>query len=104
MAPFLPGTWLTPHQGWYFAIPSKQRKSSLREDEAGNACWKGCALLFGARRGRWSCREPSPQPDPPLGSLHGLGALVALACRQVYSLIAPVTDYLAVITMMDRSS
>ena len=67
--------------------------------------WKGCALLFGARRGSWSCREPAPRPDPPLvlqglGSLHGLGALAA--CRQVHSLI--VTDYLAVITVMDRSS
>lgn len=72
-APFLPGTWLTPHQGWYFAIPSKQQKSTLRGEGAGNACWKGCASLFGAWRGRWSCGEPSPQPGPPLPRVPAMG-------------------------------
>lgn len=40
---------------------------------------------------------------PPWGSCMGW-VLSAPMCRQVYSLIAPVTDYLPVITLMDCSS
>ena len=65
---------------------------------------EGLCFAFWCLEGQVELQRALPTASPPLGSLHGLGALAALACRQVYSLIAPVTDYLAVITMMDRSS
>lgn len=72
-------------------------------------------MLEGLRFAFWCSEEQVelqgalPTARPPhhvqgRGSPRGLGALASPACRQVYSLIAPVTDYLAVITMMDRSS
>lgn len=49
-----------------------------------------------------AARHPPPCVQAP-GS-HMCGVLLQPRMPQVYSLIAPVTDYLAVITMMDRSS
>lgn len=66
-------------------------------------------MLGGLRFAFW-CSEGQVElqralPPARLGTHpHGLGVLAAPVCRQVYLLIAPVTDYLAVITVMDWSS
>lgn len=66
---------------------------------------EGLCFAFGCSEGRVELQRAPPQPGPP-------PPLRVPACAgyprspgvQVYSLIAPVTDYLTVITVMDRSS
>lgn len=67
---------------------------------------EGLRFAFWCSEGQVELQRPllAARFPPSSGSPHGLGALAAPACRQVYSLIAPVTDYLAVIIVMDWSS
>lgn len=63
---------------------------------------EGLCFAFWCLEGQVELRRtlPAARSPPPQSPCNGLGALAVL----VYSLVAPVTDYLAVITVMDRSS